>query len=328
MIRFGVIGTNWISEQFIDTCKRFENIKIMSIYSRTLEKGKVFAKKNNIEHVFTSYETFIQESAIDAVYIASPNALHFNHAKGALEAGKHVLCEKPITSNKKELQELIRLAKTKGLVMIEAVKIIAMPTYKTLKEHLEEIGTIRQINFHYCQYSSRYDEYKQGALPNIFNPDFSTGSLMDIGIYCLYPCIDLFGLPKAVHSNAYLLESGADANGMVIFNYGTFQATLMHSKITNSSIPCEIMGEKGTLQIDAISRPSCITLIKTGEAPIVLNEPLEEQPMYYEVENFVETLKKGKSESELYTYELSSDVMQMLDLIRSQCGIRFRADSF
>lgn len=327
MIRFGVVGTNWISEEFIRVCEGIEDIVVTSVYSRTLETGKAFADKNHIDHVFTTYKSFLEDGKIDAIYIGSPNAMHFEHGKLALEAGKHVLCEKPITSHKRELDELIRLAKTNKLLLMEAVKIIAMPTYAVLKEHLKEIGAIRQVYFHYCQYSSRYDAYKRGELPNIFNPDFSTGSLMDLGIYSLYPCIDLFGLPKTVESKAYLLESGVDGNGSILFDYGTFQAVLVHSKINDSSLPCEIMGEEGSLQIDYISRPSCITLFKKGEEPKVLNEPLAYEAMQYEVEAFVTALKSGKNESELYSYKLSSEVMQMLDTIRSQCGIHFKADN-
>ncbi|MGL6174972.1 MAG: Gfo/Idh/MocA family protein [Cellulosilyticaceae bacterium] len=327
MIRFGVVGTNWISNEFIKAVENLEDCEVTSIYSRKLETGKKFAEENKLQYYYTSYEEMLASEEVDAVYIGSPNALHFEQSLAAIQKKKHVICEKAITSNVKELKQLIEEAKKYEVVIVEALKSLSMPIFEPLKAEIENIGTIRKVFLNFCQYSSKYDKYKNGELPNIFNPKFSAGGLMDIGIYCIYPCVALFGIPKSIRSQVTMLESGVDGGGTIVFEYDGFEATLIYSKINDSYIPNEIMGEEGSLIIHRISSPERLEKVTKKDKIITNITPSMEQiPMYYEVKEFVETIKKGKIESYIYTHELMLQVMELLEKIRKDNGIIFPAD--
>lgn len=328
MIKFGIIGTSWISSEFIKASQDILEVEVTSVYSRNEETGQKFAKENNINDVFVDYEQMLMSNKIDAVYIGSPNAMHFEQALLAIKKGKHVICEKAITSNLKELDILIEKAKEYNVLLIEAVKSLSMPIFEKIKKNKDEIGPIRQVVFNFCQYSSKYNAYKKGEIPNIFNPEFSAGALMDIGVYCVYPCVALFGTPKSIKSQVTRLESGVDGAGSIILAYEGFEVTLIYSKINASFIASEIMGEEGSLIIHRISSPDKLERVKgNGEEIQDITPKRQYMPMYYEIKEFVETLKSEKRESKIYSYELMREVMTVLEAVRRENGIVFPADN-
>jgi predicted dehydrogenase len=181
MIRFGMIGTSSITDQFIRSASRIEGVSLSAIYSRSRDKATDFAAKHSIPHIFTDLDEMAQSNNIDAVYIASPNSLHASQSILFLQNRKHVLCEKPIASNLAELTEMIHTAKTHNTLLMEAMKSTFLPNFMAIKENIHKVGKIRRFTTSYCKYSSRYDAYKEGRNPNTFNPQFSNGSLMDLG---------------------------------------------------------------------------------------------------------------------------------------------------
>lgn len=202
MIRFAVVGTNWITKQFVDAAHETGKYKLTAIYSRSLEQAQAFANDYPVEHLYTSLEALAQSDAIDAVYIASPNSLHFPQTRLFLSHKKHVICEKPLASNLQEVEAAIAVAKANHVVLFEAFKTASLPNFLLLKETLGKVGKLRKAFINYCQYSSRYQRYLDGENPNTFNPAFSNGSIMDIGFYCLASAVALWGEPRAVHATA------------------------------------------------------------------------------------------------------------------------------
>lgn len=191
-----------------------------------------------------------ESDAIDAVYIASPNALHFSQTQLFLSHKIHVICEKPLASNLAEVDAAIACARENQVVLFEAFKTASLPNFHLLRQALPKVGKLRKVFFNYCQYSSRYQRYLDGENPNTFNPAFSNGSIMDIGFYCLASAVALFGEPKSVQATASLLASGVDAHGVVVMDYGDFSVTLQHSKVSDSVLASEIQGEAGSLVIE------------------------------------------------------------------------------
>ena len=226
MIRFAVIGTNWITRQFVEAAHESGKYKLTAVYSRSLEQAQHFANDFSVEHLFTSLEAMAESDAIDAVYIASPNALHFSQTQLFLSHKIHVICEKPLASNLAEVDAAIACARENQVVLFEAFKTASLPNFHLLRQALPKVGKLRKVFFNYCQYSSRYQRYLDGENPNTFNPAFSNGSIMDIGFYCLASAVALFGEPKSVQATASLLASGVDAHGVVVMDYGDFSATL------------------------------------------------------------------------------------------------------
>lgn len=268
MIKFGVIGSGWIAEEFVKGAALVDGFVFSAMYSRTFEKGKAFADKFGGVPVYTDLNDFAK-SDIDAVYIASPNFLHYSQSKLMLENGKHVLCEKPITITPEEFIELDSLARENNLVYTEAIMMLHLPQRNIIKEKLKSIGKISTAHFDFSQLSSKYPALLRGENPNIFNPKMKTGCLRDLGIYCFYPALDFFGEPQKVISSAGFLSTGADGYGTAILDYVDKQITLTYSKIGQDQCGSQIVGDRGTMKIGSIS--------KLTDVKIIYNDGTEEQ---------------------------------------------------
>ncbi|QKJ57581.1 Gfo/Idh/MocA family protein [Serratia fonticola] len=324
MIRFAVVGTNWITERFIDAAHESGKMRLTAIYSRKLEQAQAFGANYPVEHFFDSLEALAQSDVIDAVYIASPNSLHCQQSLLFLSHKKHVICEKPLASNLREVEQLVACAREHQVVLFEAFKSAHLPNFLILQQALPKIGKLRKAFINYCQYSSRYPRYLAGENPNTFNPHFSNGSIMDIGYYCVASTVALFGAPKSVLASATLLDTGVDAHGSVCLNYGDFDVVISHSKVSNSDIPSEIQGEEGTLVIEKISEAQGVVLTPRGENSQVLTQPQHINTMLYEAQVFAELVEKQQVEHE--GLENSLIVASLLTEIRRQTGVVFPAD--
>ncbi|AIR64997.1 Gfo/Idh/MocA family protein [Cedecea neteri] len=324
MIRFAVIGTNWITRQFVDAAHESGKYKLTAVYSRSLEQAQSFANDYPVEHLFTSLDELAQSDVIDAVYIASPNSLHGPQSLLFLSHKKHVICEKPLASNLAEVEAAIACARENQVVLFEAFKTASLPNFIALQQALPKVGKIRKVLLNYCQYSSRYQRYLDGENPNTFNPAFSNGSIMDIGFYVLASAAALWGEPQAVHATASLLDSGVDAHGTVQLHYGDFDVTLLHSKVSDSTIPSEIQGEAGSLVIEKISECQRVTFIPRGGKPQDLSQPQHINTMLYEAETFARLVEENEvNHAGLVTSRITS---ALATKIRRQTGVKFPAD--
>ncbi|MDB4868305.1 MAG: oxidoreductase [Cohnella sp.] len=326
MIRFGVIGTNWITDQLIESARELEDFALTAVYSRTEERAREFGAKYGVTCIYTDVESMAKSDELDAVYIASPNSLHAQHAITCMNHGKHVLCEKPIASNSRELREMIRCAKTNNVVLLEALKSTMLPNFTAIQENLPRLGKVRRYFSSSCQYSSRYDAYKEGNILNAFNPVFSNGALMDLGIYCIYPMVVLFGRPDEIKATGVMLESGVDGEGSILLKYADMDAVIMYSKISDSSLPSEIQGEDGTMIIHKISQPQKVELrFRDGSAEDI-SKPQASRTMVYEVMELISLIQNGRLESSINTYDHSLAVMEIMDEVRRQLGLVYPAD--
>ena len=149
---------------------------------------------------------------------------------------------------------------------------------------------------------------------------------MDIGVYCLYPAIHLFGLPQTIQASAQLLSTGVDGGGSVLLGYEGMDAVILHAKNASSWLPTEIQGEKATLRINKISQPRTVEILfRDGwveELPIEMPEPF----MCYEIREFVQLVESGRTQSAINTHALSRGVLQVMDEVRRQTGVRYPAD--
>lgn len=327
MIRYGVIGTNWITERFIAAAMETDHLVLTAVYSRSEEKAKEFAGKyNNDIEIFTDLKAMAQSDLLDAVYIASPNSLHAEQSILCLEHGKHVLCEKPMASNTKELTAMVEVAKKNGVVLMEALKSTLMPNFRVIRDNLYKLGEVRRFFASYCQYSSRYDAFKQGKVLNAFNPEFSNGALMDIGVYCIYPLVTLFGKPDEIKASGMLLSSGVDGEGSLLLKYKEMDAVIMYSKITDSYLPAEIQGENGTMVIDKINGPYQVKIYYRDGTIEDLTQSQTQESMYYEAVEFADLIKSGRAESDINSLSNSLTVAEIMEETRKQIGLVFPAD--
>lgn len=323
-MRYGVIGTGWIAKSYIDGARLLTDSEFSAVYSRTEESGNKFAKENGIEKVYTDINEFAKGD-FDAVYIASPNRLHYEQSKLMLENGKHVICEKPITVEPEELIELQTLAEEKKLIYIEAIMYMFNPARELLKEAVSKIGKITSVHFDFSQLSSKYPAYAAGELPNIFNPALATGCLMDLGIYCVYPALDLWGMPEKTTACAHFMESGADGSGNAALLYTDKLVNLTYSKLGQDRLGSQIFGDNGTITIESISKLTNIKLIdKSGNATEIIGDVEKEKLMGYEAVAFEKFISDPHNEYYTSVKERALETSRLMKEIRNICGIKFK----
>lgn len=319
-IKLGVIGTNFVSDWLCDSIKVSDGIVNHAVYSRTAEKGAEFAEKHDISNIYTDMEKFLS-SDIDAVYIASPNYLHYSYAKNAILHGKHVLLEKPATLCEADFIELTKLAREKNVVLIEAMRPEHDPAIETAREAMSKIGTIRRALFDFCQYSSRYDKFKSGEILNAFKPELGNAAIMDIGCYAVHVCVMLFGQPKSVYAKSVKLHNGFEGMGTIFLDYGDVQAEVVYSKITESYNPSVITGEDGVILLGKLSVLDSVAMNLRGQEKITLVQEREECNMIYEVADFVKLIR-GEMSADRFN-ETTRLTLAIMDEVRRQNHVVF-----
>ncbi len=219
---------------------------------------------------------------------------------------------------------MIACARQHQRVLFEAFKTASLPNFHALQLALPRIGVMRKALFSYCQYSSRYQRYLDGENPNTFNPQWSNGSIMDIGYYCLAAAVTLWGEPAGVKAQASLLASGVDAHGVAVLDYGDFDVTLLHSKVSDSLISSEIQGEAGSLLIARLAECEQLTFTPRGGSALDLSQPQHINTMVYEAQTFARLVKNREVDHP--GLAVSRITAALLTEIRRQTGVVFPAD--
>lgn len=322
-IKFGIMGTNFISDWFCEAAATSGVAQCLCVYSRAEETGKDFAEKHGIPHYVTDYASMLDGSVcdIDAVYVASPHFCHMNQSVQAMQAKKHVLVEKPAALNFEQFARMCAVAEDNGVVLAEAMRPIYDPALELIKSQLPRLGAIRQSFIDYSQYSSRYDKFLAGTVLNAFNPELSNAAIMDIGVYCFAVAEYLFGEPKDIKAKSVFLHNGFEACGTAIADYGDHLCRIGYSKVVQSQNVSAIEGEKGTLYFEAVSKPRNIYVInRDGRRENVPFTPAENN-MVYEIRAFVSmTAGEILNDSAL---NHSQAVMRMMDASRRSSGVVF-----
>lgn len=326
-MKFATIGTSWITAAFIDAAKETKDFTLAAVYSRSEDKAKEFASVHGANNAFTEMEQVAKSNKVECVYIASPNSLHFEQAITFLKHKKHVICEKPIFSNTKELSEAHKVAEENNVYLFEAVRNIHSPNFHRLKEKLSEVGQVRSMMLQRSSYSSRYDQYLEGETPNIFSADFSGGALVDQGVYPLYIAITLFGEPQGLSYYPVILASGVDGNGTLVLTYTDFTCTIICSKISNSFNSCEIHGEAGTLIFDDAGTIINLRLSKTTSKEKVPLETVDSDlDMVFEIGNFIKIIDAKDDQEYNRLRNLSFQVLAITEAARKQNNILFKSE--
>jgi len=324
-MRIGTVGSGSIVANFISASREVPGVEISALYSRTPERAEAFAAEQKVPAVYTCRDKFLAGD-FDFIYVASPNSLHFNWTKEALLAGKNVICEKPFASNLKEAEELAALAKAKHLFLFEAMTVPHLPNLKLIKEKLPKLGKIKLVQINFSQYSSRYDGFLQGKEPNVFNPQFSGGALMDLGCYNIGFLTELFGEPQDMKYYANIAENGIDTSGVLILTYDGFIATSTGAKDSRSKNFAQIQGEQGFIHIEAESSRCIGFTLFLGSVEEYFNVQEDKNALYFEIVDFKRIFdSKDFKERDMFL-DKTLKIMELLDKARKSADIVFPAD--
>ena len=260
MIKLATVGTSSICEKFLKAVKMTERYELAAVYSRTQEKADAFAEHHGAKKTYVDLREMAADPEIDVVYIASPNVFHAKQSVLFLEAGKHVICEKPVTLCTEDYVELKQYADEHNLMYADAIMSQHSPGYKPLHDAVSKIGQITHARIDFSQLSSKLEAYRSGKTISNFSKELGGGVLNDLGVYCIYAAIDLFGVPKKIRCSAKFLPDGVDGEGTAVFEYEDLNAVLTYTKLGKSALGSEIIGDKGTVTVEMISQYAGIKL--------------------------------------------------------------------
>lgn len=325
-IRLGTIGSGVIVHSILDGVKATEGIRCVAVYSRTAQRGQELADCYGVSKVYTDMDEFLADEEINFVYIATPNLLHYEQAKRALLAGKNVICEKPFCTKYEHAAELVRIAKEQKLFLVDAVPTAFLPNFEILKRELPKVGRIRLVMSNYSQYSSRYDLLLKGEVPNIFNPQYAGGCLMDINFYNLYLNVALFGKPQSAVYYPNIFKDFADTSGILMMQYDGFVSEAAGAKDTWGENYVQIEGEEGYIYVKGGSNGLAEVKVVTKDSEEYFNEQENPDRWFYEVQNLTKLLLADDYEEIYRRLDVMLDVMSVLEDTRRAAGIFFPGD--
>lgn len=330
MLKLGIIGTNWITQQFVDAAKQTGEWQLTSVYSRTTAKAEKFGQPNGATEFYDNLEQFFSDGSFDAVYIASPNSLHFEQARLAIDHNKQVIVEKPIVANQAEYEKIDEALRAHPHVhLFEAARQLHEPNFQAVKEQIDQLPKIQGATLTYMKYSSRYDAVLAGEEPNVFSLKFAGGALQDLGVYVVYDAVAWFGMPDEVAYYPTLTDTRVDGKGVAILKYPSFEVTLNIGKTSNSYLPSEIYGLKDTIELSNPADLEKVTYHSAdGEAKVISSKP-DDNPMVSEARDFAAVINDPVGQKANYEHwlALSHNVNKLLFNLRQSGNIYFTNES-
>lgn len=251
-MRLAILSTSRIVDEFLQHAAEMPEITPAAICCRPQSepKARAWARQYGIPAVYTDEAAMYAAGGFEGVYIGTANHLHYAAAKRALQAGCHVMLEKPFTHTLAEAEELYALADEKGVLLLEAITIPYLPAWRFLKEALPQIGPVRGAMASFCARSARYDEYLNGIWNTTFDPACQGGALNDMNVYNLHLLYGLLGEPERVEYRPSRGSNGIDTAGLALLDYGGFTAAALAAKDSGSVNGAVLQGPGGRLVVE------------------------------------------------------------------------------
>ena len=317
-LKWGILGCGVIANEMAQAFEKMGR-KVYGVSSRTQTKTEAFAEKYGVENVYGSYEEMLKDENIDVIYIATPHSQHYENMKKAIGAGKHILCEKAITVNDHQLEEIVSLAEEKNLTVREAMTISHMPLFKELKDRIDkgDIGTVKMVQVNFGS-NKGYDSTNR-----FFALEAAGGALLDIGGYATtFARTFMDEAPNTILTTVQYVETGVDEqSGIVLKNESDQMAVICLTIRAKQPKRGVVTGDKGYIEVYEYPRASKATITNTETG---VTETIEagrtEDALVYEVEAMEGTVSGTFSDNNL---EISRDVMKILSSVRTQWGMKY-----
>jgi predicted dehydrogenase len=321
---WGIIGAGHVSGRFAEDLGLLPRANLYAIASRSDERAHSFAQKYNIPVRYSSWGSMAEDNDVDIVYVATHHPFHHENALACLKAGKAVLCEKPITMNKRELEELVSTARGNRAFLMEAIWTRFLPSTRKVLE-IKESGELGNLLNVHADFGFRMEFDPKHRL---FNPALGGGALLDIGIYPVFISMLMAGSPKTFEARAAFAESGIDHSCSMIFEQeNDITSSLNCTLKADSPTEANLLFEKGWIRMESWwLTPGPITVHRTDQEPERIEFPEPGNGYHYEAEEVMRCLDEGLTESASLPLDFSLDLMNTLDKIRDRCGIRYEQD--
>ena len=325
-IKWGILSTGRIAKTFAKALQAANNCELFAVGSREINKAKEFATEFNVPHYFGSYAELVSNPEIDVIYIATPHNLHLENTLLALENNKHVLCEKPLGVNAKEVRQMINKAREKNLFLMEALWSRFLPNIIKTKKLIDagEIGEVRLLTATFCIQSNNGPEHRH------FNIDLCGGTILDIGIYNIFLSLFLFGKPENIAATAIINNQGVDISSSFSFKKGNILSVMHSSFMVNEPyVVAEIHGSKGKILLEHL-------WFTPGKVKVILDKRIKNTYQFkpkcngyeYEAEEVAKCIVANKTQSDLWSLNDSLNLAVTMDTIRKECGVIYPKHDF
>lgn len=313
-LKWGIVSAGRISTKFCNDLMLLDEAQIYGVAARDIDKAKEFAQKYNIEKTYQGYQSMFDDPEIDVVYIGTPHTCHYQNARDAILAGKHVLCEKPLVVTPEQCQELCSLAKERNVFLMEAMWTYFLPAIQTAKQWLDDgrIGAVRhiKIDFGYAMpYSPNCREY---------NAELAGGSLFDMGIYPL--ALVWFFLENDLE-NLHVFNqnspNGVDEDVIILADCGDVKASIASSFQCRLPNTAYIIGDEGYIRIPNASRAITCELYQGDDCIDKFSDDRSAYGYLYEAKEVIKQVNKGAIESPIMPHSTSLKLQKQMAQIKS-----------
>lgn len=314
-IKWGIVGPGKIAKQFAADFEYVTKGELTAVGSRSLDSAKAFASDYNIPNAYGSYEEVYQSPDVDAIYIATPHAFHFEMASAALKAGKHVLCEKPITVNLAECNQLVEIAKNSGKYLMEGMWTYFLPTIQKVKQWIDE-GSIGKVKHIKADFGFVAPFNPEGRL---FDPKLGGGSLLDIGIYPIALTWLIYQKPASnMTVIAKKASTGVDSDVTLLFEYDDALASLQSSITMMLQNSAYIIGEQGYIEIQNFWKTKKAILHLANGSTEVFEDDRSSNGFNFETDAVNEDILAGKTQSDIVPWSTSLQLQETMMAVMSK----------
>lgn len=320
-LQLAILSTSRIVDEFLQHLGEMPEISVQAICCRpqSEQKARTWAGQYGIPAVYTDEDACYAAGGFDAVYIGTANHLHYAAAKRALNAGYHVILEKPFTGTAAEARELYALADAKGVMLFEAITVYYLPQFAFLQAELPKIGPVRGAMASFCARSRRYDDFLNGIWNTTFDPACQGGALNDMNIYNLHLFVGLLGSPKRAEYRPSLAENGIDTAGLALLDYGNVTAAALAAKDSDGINGMTIQGPGGCLVVEGGTNALPVAYSRLGgvRGGGVRNDAPQARRfrMAYEFAEFARILAEKDTAAERQARARTLAVMNLLDIL-------------
>lgn len=310
-------------------------VRRVAVGSRSKERAEKFAGDYGFERAYGSYEEFARDPEVEIVYVSTPHTGHEEHTIMCLEAGKNVLCEKPMAVNARQVQRMIDAAKRNNRFLAEATYAFWIPSLRQVKAWIDE-GRIGEVRMLWA--SSGFIIGNPDPQGRLLNPILAGGALLDMGVYAVSLAHHVFGAPVSIKASGVVGETGVDLTEAMVFQYGGGELAVLSSSIwTGQRNDAVIQGTKGKITLPApwAGRREAVLTVdgqdtafeETEAHQLFKAETFADHAKSWMVADVMACLDQGLLESPTHPLQLSLEVAQSLDEIRRQIGVSYPADS-
>jgi predicted dehydrogenase len=320
-VRWGILGPGRIARSFARGLQDAAGARLVAVGSRDLDRARAFAAEFGLDRAYGSYASLVEDPEVDAIYVSSPHSEHEAHTILCLQAGKHVLCEKPLALNAAQARRMIDVARENDRALMEALWTRFLPAVIGAREQgsLGAIGEVRMVR---ADFGFRAEPDPRGRL---LNPELGGGALLDLGIYPLNLAFMFCGKPTEISAKGNLGPTGVDEESAILLRHRNGELSQLSCSLRVDIVQdAEIIGTGGRMTIE-------FPWWGASRFAVHGNDGNTEEFAFdhrgggytYEAEAFMDLIRSGRRDSDVMPLSESVAILETMDEIRAMWKLRY-----